>query len=199
MKMKRNIAILTILACGLAGFAQGAVISVGSSDFQYGHNGDTGRLFSASDTLRTEGSNFGYQEGHIYVYSGTAKIYYGFEADAGSKISEVSLAADIYQVPADNVKVYYTTTAYDEADPDSWADLANWTDAGLAGAWPSTASFTPDSQKVYIAYDCVAGANSWDCNIHSDLIDFTVVPVPEPATMMLLGFGGVAALIRRKK
>lgn len=195
--MEKRIGILSLLVLSLASMSQAAMIGVGSSDFEYGHNGNTGRVFSSADVFREEGTNYGYQGGHIMVYTGTARIYYGFEADAGSKISQVSLEANIYKTLGGTVNVFYTTAAYDANDPDGWADLSNWTDAGLAGAWPSTATFNPDSQTVYVAYDCVAGANSWDCDIRSDLLSFTVVP--EPATMALLGVGGVAALIRRKK
>ena len=79
--------------------------------------------------------------------------------------------------------------------------------AKVDGEWQVDASgnklgfdFTGDVTEMYLGL----GWNSWDWNGQTGggsttIGDITVTQVPEPATMSLLGLGGLGVLIRRKK
>lgn len=183
---------MCVLAALLAATsANAAVISVGDSDFNYGHNGSSGRTFTSADT--DNNINFYFNGGRGFL-SGAAGVagatIYKYVADEGCTIESVDLSATFYL--AGNSAAWV------------WAskDGTNWTNLWVGQSWSGGTntgllSYEANSQAVYVKYSGRYYTTSPNWQLTADNLDFTVVP--EPATMGLLGFGGLVALFRKKR
>ena len=132
------------------------------------------------------------------------EIVFHFQSDPGTLIETASVESDI--------RVWWPTAGI----TGSWStDNANWTQfVSVQQPGPSDMDYNlipltglTASNNLYLKYNLTGSNKGSACLFISDnrfakdtfRVEGTIIPVPEPATICLLGVGGCLALLRKRK
>jgi hypothetical protein len=158
----------------------------------------TGTRGTTSFLVPTDGTNMLYISYDATLYQDT-----GIVIEAGSTYTmTVDLGVTVFAGRTGEFRLYGSTLGFDTALAGAETSVAV-TGANGAGTWDldQTTSFvataTEAGQTLGIALHTVGTQVEWD-NVRLDVVAAPVA-VPEPSTTALLGFGGLALILRRRK
>jgi hypothetical protein len=162
---------------------------VGEND---GSSAQTWGSYSGTSTNRPDGGTFGggslaivgdVNNGSFFDIVITDSLYQVDEVSWAQKGTSTGFNSRAVQYSTDN-GLNFTTLAVDTATLDDW-EVKTYDFSAISGV-----------DVVRVAVD---GTTSTNGNNRFDNIQLQVSEVPEPATMALLGLGGIAAVIRRRR